>query len=282
MSIGYVTDKTANNFTRLTQTVNKNLKTIDGYTPKNKKCFCFPYNFMVLTDNNGHNSILKYEMFNKPKQAKVTFNYYPVVSTQPVLFVAPKNYKGQSVNYDSGLQYSNFPLLPWSYDTFKNWFAMNSTQISASYAKRAIDTGVSIAMGNPTGAISAVSNTLMDLAKYNDMQNVPDVVQGSITGNTQLYSGSAGIYANCECCKAEYISKIDDYFTHYGYLVNEVRKPTLKNRKNFDYIQTKDINITGNIPQDDLQELCEIFNSGVTLWHNTNTFGDYNVNNDPV
>ena len=44
MAIGYITDINAE-FARLQTKVNKNLKTIDGYTPKNKKCFCYPYNY---------------------------------------------------------------------------------------------------------------------------------------------------------------------------------------------------------------------------------------------
>ena len=36
MAIGYITDINAE-FTKLETKVNKNLKTIDGYTPKNKK-----------------------------------------------------------------------------------------------------------------------------------------------------------------------------------------------------------------------------------------------------
>ena len=43
MAVGYITDINAE-LARRETVVNKNLKTIDGYTPKNKKCFCYPYN----------------------------------------------------------------------------------------------------------------------------------------------------------------------------------------------------------------------------------------------
>ena len=63
-----------------------------------------------------------------------------------------------------------------------------------------------------------------------------------------------------------------------GYKVNTLEIPELRTRLNWNYIETTDINITGNIPQDHLQKIKNIFNTGVTLWHNDNV-GNYNRDN---
>ena len=67
MAIGYITDLSIDGFLKLETTVEKNLTTIDGYTPKNNKCFCYPYNYMTLNNNSGVKVVLKYELFNSPK-----------------------------------------------------------------------------------------------------------------------------------------------------------------------------------------------------------------------
>jgi hypothetical protein len=94
-----------------------------------------------------------------------------------------------------------------------------------------------------------------------------------------MYSAGAGIYYKYVTAKAEYMEMIDDYFTRFGYQVNTTKAITITNRENFDYVQTTDCNLTGDIPQEDIEELEAIFNSGLTRWHNENTYGDWNVSN---
>ena len=80
--------------------------------------------------------------------------------------------------------------------------------------------------------------------------------------------------------KDEYAKIIDDYFSTYGYKVNEVKIPNIHTRRNWNYIKTIDVNLTGEIPQEDLQKLKAIFNKGCTFWHNPNTFLDYSQSNN--
>lgn len=98
MAIGYITDINAE-FARLQTKVNKNLKTIDGYTPKNNKCFCYPFNYLTLNNNSGVKVILKYELFNNSQSTTATIKYYPVVGNNPVLLCVPVNYKGQEKKF---------------------------------------------------------------------------------------------------------------------------------------------------------------------------------------
>jgi hypothetical protein len=68
----------------------------------------------------------------------------------------------------------------------------------------------------------------------------------------------------------------------YGYQVNTLKVPNITGRRNWNYIKTIDINITGNIIQEDMQKIKNIFNNGVTLWHNPSTYLDYSQNNDII
>ena len=75
---------------------------------------------------------------------------------------------------------------------------------------------------------------------------------------------------------------IDDYFSMFGYKVNTVKVPNTTGRTNWNYVKTIDANIIGDIPQNDLQEIKDMFNKGVTLWHNPTTFLNYSASNTIV
>ena len=79
--------------------------------------------------------------------------------------------------------------------------------------------------------------------------------------------------------KQEYAKIIDDFFSMYGYKVNEVKVPNITGRTNWNYIKTVNCNLLGDIPQNDMQKLKDMFNKGITLWHNASTFLDYSQNN---
>ena len=82
--------------------------------------------------------------------------------------------------------------------------------------------------------------------------------------------------------KAEYARKIDEYFNAFGYQVNEFKNVQYTSRRSWNYIKTKGIAIEAQIPQADLQSIKDIFNNGVTMWHNPSTFMDYSQSNNIV
>jgi hypothetical protein len=82
--------------------------------------------------------------------------------------------------------------------------------------------------------------------------------------------------------KSQFAQRIDKFFDMYGYLTNERKIPNINNRPNWNYIKTIGANIVANIPQLDLQEIKNIFDNGVTLWHNASTFLDYSQNNRTI
>lgn len=79
--------------------------------------------------------------------------------------------------------------------------------------------------------------------------------------------------------KSEYAYRIDQYFDMFGYQTNAVKIPNLNCRENWNYVKTINANIEGKIPLPDLLELKNIFDSGVTLWHNPKTLYNYHAQN---
>lgn len=322
---GYVKDKSNNE--PYHYNLNVNLTTIDGYTPRNKKCFCYPYNVIRLSINNGSSIIYKPEYFNDLTDVNfsITIDYKFIFSLQPKLCAYVKGYRGIERYQKEMAILNDFPSIPYLNDTYKNWYALNKNSLTQNYIAKGIDFAIGIgslalgvnglasgmdALSNiPTGlnsmqfesymksannayetgkqsafggAISALhtgNSIASQMANVADMKNQPNHVVGLPQGNEMVFTGATGIWISQETCRLEYIEMIDNYFTRFGYQVNTTKAITITNRENFDYVQTTDCNITGNIPQEDIEELEAIFNNGVTIWHNENTYGDWNVSN---
>ena len=79
--------------------------------------------------------------------------------------------------------------------------------------------------------------------------------------------------------KKEFAERLDKYFDMYGYTINELKNININSRPNWNYIKTQGANILGDIPQYDLQSIKEMFDNGITFWHNPETFLDYSQNN---
>lgn len=280
MATGYLT---AHDYDEESKRITRE-STIDGYTPKNKKCFCYPYCYLQLTNNSGEEAILKWENFTYDDDNKniVRFTLWETGSTQPCYTAFPRRYEGLTDNVHYSVSYNNFPQLPWSYDVFSNWFALHENSTMFGMYGNMFSAVTDALMGNIGGAVSGAANIAAQSLSMMDMKKKPLQQRGNIQGNFLMHSGEAGIYVNQIVAKAEYIHMIDDFFSHYGYLVNETKIPTFHKRPNYDYIKTRDINIVGDIPNEDIEELENIFNDGVTIWHNANTYGNYDVNNAPT
>lgn len=131
--------------------------------------------------------------------------------------------------------------------------------------------------------LQGAGNGLLELEKINakiqDIKNQPAslVNQGSNT-NFDMGYGFNGVSIIKKQITAEYRKKLSDFFKKYGYKVNELKIPNLTTRQNWNFVQTTDINIHANINNEDLAEIKNAFDNGITLWH-TNDIGNYNLAN---
>lgn len=109
----------------------------------------------------------------------------------------------------------------------------------------------------------------------------PPQAEGNINAGDVTSSCNRNVfYFEVKSIKKEMAKIIDDYFSMYGYKTNEVKIPNITGRRNWNYVKTINCNLEGNIPQMDLQKIKQMFNEGVTLWHNSSTFLDYTQTND--
>lgn len=240
------------------------------------------------------------------------------VNPNPSVYFIPQNYRGVTGDSISDcIALNGYPTISYATNTFNSWLAKNSSfveinqereNLSYSQTKASQQVGLLTAgIGGATSAaesgsissglnivgnlanigINAISNEKShelnireQMAQVESQKLVPNSVSMSGSNATLLGYGlmDENIFARYNI-KAEFARKIDKYFDMFGYQTNELKVPNINNRPNWNYIKTLNANINGNIPQMDLSEIKELFNSGITLWHNANNFKNYNANN---
>ena len=263
--------------------------TINGYTPRNKKLLCYPFQFLTLYNNNGHANDLHYELFSNTNH-ECRFNILGVPSVGGSIACRPVNYNGHAINHEEEIYAGKFPTLSWSEDSYTNWLTQNSVNIATSLAGDSAQIimggamvygGMSIGgAGNIASGVTGIANTLGTIYQHS---LVPHTLRGNTNGGDILTSeGSNTFYYDRKSIKYEYAQKIDEYFDMFGYKICRVKQPNITGRTNWNYIKTIDCNCDGNIPQEDLETIKKACNSGITFWHNPANIYNYSLSNTIV
>jgi hypothetical protein len=261
--------------------VSKRLSSLNGYVPKNKKMYTYPYKFFYVSNNSGQSATYRYEDFNySTDPSKMQFEVFGSINPSPKVMMAPSDYKGDGLKYEYGLVLEGYPLASWNADTYAAWLASNgaSTAVSMIGSAGALIGG--IATGNLLATGGGALAIAHELTQLRQAVIQPDQAKGQIgNGNIMYGTGSLDFYFAHMTIKAEFAKRIDDFFSMYGYKVNSLKVPNRHSRQRWNYIQTIDINIDGSIPSDDMVQLKKVYDNGVTLWHNPSDFLNYNLSN---
>jgi len=108
-------------------------------------------------------------------------------------------------------------------------------------------------------------------AKQSDIRNLPDTVKNpndcsfNLADNTQYVT----FYRKKICC--EFAEQLAQYWHMYGYRINRLEVPNTKSRVRFNYVKTVGANIVGDMEQQYIHILRQIYDNGVTFWHYSET-----------
>ena len=264
--------------------------TINGYTPKNNKVLCYPYNYLMITNNNGSDVAYAWEEFSS---ANASFTERGIVNQGCDIKLTPSNYKNTDLSggYEWSLNRQKFPVVSWNSNFYLNWQAVNGKYQEVQATLTGLQWGASMITGMLTGNVGGMVSGTMGLASSvaNQAQQIREarMVPDSSKGNNNTGDLNYTVGKNCftyykMSIKAEYAKIVDDYFTQFGYKVNSLKVPALKSRVYWNYVKTEGCNIIGDVPQGDMQEIKGLFNRGITIWHDSTKFLDYSQNNTIV
>lgn len=246
-----------------------------GYTPRNKKMLSSLCKAYLFYNENGFKLPLKPELF---------------ISDTPTFTVK-----------STELSTNSFLL---QIDSYADYTA-KTNKISYRCENRLgydANTGLDKVLNTLTSAVGVV-NAVGSVASQTFAGNVGGAVQGAVgavqqsinmidaLGQRGVNTGASGdimsitekrampVFADVSPTEAQ-CRYIDDYLDVYGYAINEIGKISsyMKNRSNWNYIQVANCNIKVSAPNDDINKLKQMFENGVTIWHNK--FGDYDQNNN--
>lgn len=269
--------------------------TIDGYTPKNKKLFCYPYNLLRVSNCEGDFKDYRYEFFSSPVNVYFEIIFSKLPPAQCELY--PLSYKGVAKNYQESLSMTNFPTGAYVNDSYKAYLAQSKSNALIKGAAGIIGAGAGALTGNPFSAaqgIGAVSGAIGEavqptvekianrLSGRSERAGHAAVQTGTPTVNVFYANDAKDYYFNGLQITAEYAKIIDDYFTMFGYRQDKIMTPVLNARPYYTYVKTIDCVIHGNLPADDAAAIEKIFDAGVRFWMPAATIGDYTVNNAPA
>lgn len=275
------------------------------FTPKNNKCYCWPYNYLLVTNNSGATNVYKYEEFSSEN---CVFENQLAVTIGGSARVVPKDYKGATYNYDESLAVGKFPTCAWTSDSYTNWLTHNGVNIAAGIAATVGLVGLTIATGGAAGGaaaaagaaagakaltvgklvsgatVAAAGATASKIGQFSEAKQLPNISGGQATGDVAFASDSTTIVYRAMRCKNEYMQIIDDYFSRFGYAIRHLGTPNITGRTNWNYVeigQAEEIGY-GDVPSKFMDTINDAARKGVTIWHSHANLGNYALSNTIV
>lgn len=260
----------------------KNLTSISGYTPKNKKLLQYPYTYLELDNTQGQTGIFRFERFSS---STCEFKVLGATTGDSIELVCyPLNYDGMGENIMEYMSLSGFPMCAWTGNAYRAYVAINNSKTTASMLTDVAGTVASYTVNPLAGAASAIgagSKAIGTIAEYNTAKKQPNKLHGTTASNTLYSQKLMDFWLTQVSIDRSHARAIDDYFTRFGYATKRVKQPNITGRKSFNYVKTVGSCVTGTIPFNDLQRINEIFDAGITFWHG-DFVGNYNRDNSIV
>nr|DAT06443.1 MAG TPA: Major tail protein [Caudoviricetes sp.] len=149
--------------------INKPTNKVGSYVPKNHKLLCYPYTYLTLSNGSGNSIEYHYELFDDIS-GKCNFLVFSDV-INGYYMASPLNYNGTSsaqttsagdstINFDFSLTLDNMPVVPWSSDTFKVWWAQNKVSVQSNIATGLAKLTIGAGLSEVSPMLSMGSNLL--------------------------------------------------------------------------------------------------------------------------
>lgn len=271
---------------------------MDGHNVRNKKLYCYPYNYLLVSNNNGGNAIYQYEHFTDSTiPGQMQFRIKGVLTPGCAIRMTPINYKGAVINDEEGINLGKFPICNWNSDAYTNWLTQNSVNIGVSVATglatvaagaamvagvaaAPVTGGASLAItagtmaGGAMTAASGVAQVGSTIGQVYQQSFTPPQAKGNLNAGDVITAGKTNTFHFYSMSiKKEYAEIIDSYFDLYGYKVCKVKKPEENHRETWWYTKTVNVNIDGPIPGKDMQTIKDCYNRGIRFWRHPDYVG---------
>ena len=266
---------------------------IDGYVPRNKKLFCYPYKFLDVFNSEGESNQYMYEFFNTLPDAassgKYSFLLYGVANANPQIICAPQSYKNDNgnagANWEEQLSMSHFAQCAIAVDSYKAYLAQVNSTFLHDAAKTAATGAVMTAIGSDSQGADYGAKMLRDITSILVDNTVrpksPATSKGSTVSDVGVAAKLKDFYFYEKCITKSYAKMIDSYFDSFGYAIRKVGTPNMNARPHWTYCKTIGCVVHGDLPADDARQIERMFDNGIRFWKNVDELGNYSLDNSP-
>ena len=260
----------------------------NNYIPKNNKLFTYPYCFFNLTNNSGITESFRYEDFTKENGLPVISFWIDATITPGMSIKAiPLFYKNENTNYNYGIMGGKLPVCSYNSDVYLNWLRQNGLNSVFNVIGGVISTAGGIGSGNIGATVGGLSSVYNALHQHTIADMTPNQAKGNTNGGDVNFSDdNCGLFTIYKMSiKDEYAKIIDDYFSRYGYRINEVKMANITGRNIFNYIEIgngESIGYSNNsisVPSEYMEIINNACRQGITIWHSHGNIGNYLLDN---
>ena len=261
--------------------------TIDGYTPKNRKLFNYPYVRGLIISTNGDSLEVKPE---KCVNNEIAYHVDKIVQPINQMVLTLTNYDRLSYNDDkiNRLVLTGFPQVTWASDNYKAWLARNKPNIDLQKEQifanvvgtlgtatiGAMTGGLGLAVAGSTAinmGLSTINSVSALKAQDEAAQIQPKTIHRGGDLGIDVANDKFGFITLVQTIDARRASLIDNYFNAFGYAINKVTyfRP---HRARFDYVETRgelfrrEADGSG-IPNVAVETMNAAANRGLRIWH---------------
>ena len=253
--------------------------TIDGYTPRNKKLLTYPFNAILINNQQGNVGVFRQEFFSGEQ---CTFYYDAMFSMQSEIAMTPVNYKRiNGAAYDERVSITSMPFCAYTIDSYRAYLAQSRSSLAVSALSTVTTGAISALTGNAIGIVGTAGSIANIMARQEDFKRKPPQANGSPSADLLWALNAFDFLIQQQSITSGSAARLDRYFDAYGYATNRVKIPNISSRPHWNYIQTRDCCIVGNIPAADKNKIISIFDNGITFWKSNAEIGNYSLDNSP-
>lgn len=266
---------------------------LDGYIPTNNKLYTYPYYYLSVENTEGEK---KDYLFELTRTNYIDFEFRGVVGELTQVALIPKGYNTPAFdtqnnlpNYSEKMEMTDFPMCGWTIDTYQAFLAQQLVSLPSTI----YEVGAGALATGGVGAASGAASALVDVVEGSIKSAIrPFASKGRDTPQLGLAVGEEfkDFFFYKKSVRAYKAKIIDDFFTMYGYAINEVKQPLINARPYYTYVKTVGCHINGSLPASDRRTIENIFNQGVRFWDGAAMaanplvvkIGNYDLDNTPA
>lgn len=239
-----------------------------NYKPKNNKLFTYPYTYVKVSGTDE-----QIFLFHKMRNNAIGFTQNSVTTPRPECSMIPLFYNGVENNYESMITLNGFPTSSWLESGVRVSDVLEKMLMSSNIER--VEVPVATDDNERQERNEKITEITTGRLQYHNDSRKGGNVTTNIAWANNYFGFKVYVYGVTET-SAEII---DSYFTKYGYKVDKI-KEIKRNRKVYDYVKTRGILVMGKLPQYARNKIAKMYNEGITMWYEPNSFGNYNVENE--